>query len=134
VEAARDLGLPEVTILDAGPAPVSMSEGAHTIAALGAAVSRFDAIVCVSDPVAFGALTACQSLGLDVPRDIAITGFGAFEIASICRPALTTVDVGAADIGRAAGRHIALRLRMQEGRHAEVDLRTSVRFIEGQSS
>ncbi len=99
VAAAAKLGLPEVVLIDAGPAPVSMRHGAARIERIGQGIRKFDALVCVSDPVAFGALSACQRLGLNVPEDIAITGFGQFEVAMVSEPRITTVDVGARRIG-----------------------------------
>ncbi|MGR3515052.1 MAG: LacI family DNA-binding transcriptional regulator [Paracoccaceae bacterium] len=97
--AAARLGLPKITPIDAGPAPVSMRHGAARIEAMGDAVRDFDALICVSDPVAFGALSACRRLGLRMPEDIAITGFGNFEVAQVSEPRITTVDVGARRIG-----------------------------------
>jgi LacI family gluconate utilization system Gnt-I transcriptional repressor len=97
--AVQRLGLPQVSFIDAGPAPVSMRHGARTIEAMGEAVRAYDALICVSDPVAFGALSACRRLGLRVPDDIAITGFGRFEVAQVSEPRITTVDVGARRIG-----------------------------------
>ncbi len=100
VAAARALGLPDVAIIDAGPAPVSMKQGVTALEQLGRKVSRYDALVCVSDPVAFGVLNACRRLGLKVPDDIAITGFGNFDVANVSNPQITTVDVHANKIGR----------------------------------
>jgi LacI family gluconate utilization system Gnt-I transcriptional repressor len=94
------LGLPEVTMIDAGQAPVSMKQGAEAVALLGRDIMRFDALVCVSDPVAFGALNACRRLGLDVPSDIAIMGFGNFDVAVVSHSQITTVNVHANQIGR----------------------------------
>lgn len=99
LQAAKSLGLPEVVSIDAGPAPVSMRHGAALIDSMAADIRRFDALVCVSDPVAFGALNACRRLGIRVPEDIAITGFGQFEVATVSEPRITTVDVGARRIG-----------------------------------
>jgi len=45
-------------------------------------------------------------MGIEVPRDIAITGFGAFEIAAVSVPSITTVDVSAARIGELTGQII----------------------------
>ncbi len=70
------------------------------MAQLGKAITQFDAIVCVSDPVAFGVLSECRRLGLTAPDDIAITGFGNFDVAMISSPQITTVGVHANDIGR----------------------------------
>lgn len=99
VAEAAALGLPEVTMIDAGPAPVSMKHGARAVAQLGADIRRFDALVCVSDPVAFGVLNACRRLGIGVPDDVAITGFGNFDVAMVSSPQITTVGVHAEDIG-----------------------------------
>ncbi|MEO0916254.1 MAG: substrate-binding domain-containing protein [Pseudomonadota bacterium] len=96
---ARRLGLQDITCIDAGPAPVSMRHGAATIERLGAKIKAYDGLICVSDPVAFGALSACRRLGLAVPDDIAIVGFGNFEVAQVSEPRITTVDVGARRIG-----------------------------------
>ena len=97
--AAQALGLPSMEFLDAGPAPVSMRHGATLIERLGDEVCAFDALICVSDLVAFGALSACRRIGIDVPERLAITGFGQFEVAVISEPQITTVDVGALRIG-----------------------------------
>ncbi len=99
VAEARRLGLPEVALIEAGPAPVSMRHGARAIAELRDRLADFDALVCVSDPVAFGALSECRRLGMDVPGDIAIAGFGHFEVAAISEPRITTVAVHANEIG-----------------------------------
>ena len=108
---AAALGLPDVRVLDAGPAPVSMRHGAQAVAALGDKIADFDALVCVSDPVAFGALCECRRIGLRVPEDIAVTGFGNFDVASVSDPRITTLDVNANEIGR----HVA-RLLSDPGR------------------
>lgn len=100
IAAAQSLGLPDVTMIDAGYAPVSMRHGAQAVAKLGKAIKNFDTLICVSDPVAFGVLSECRRLGLNAPEDIAITGFGNFEVAMISNPQITTVGVHANDIGR----------------------------------
>lgn len=66
---------------------------------MGEAIRRFDALVCVSDPVAFGTLSACRRLWLNVPGDIAITRFGQFKVAMVSGPRITTVGGGARRIG-----------------------------------
>ncbi|MEM9522586.1 MAG: LacI family DNA-binding transcriptional regulator [Pseudomonadota bacterium] len=104
ISAAAELGLPEVEPIDAGPAPVSMQHGAAAVARLGHSVRAFDALVCVSDPVAFGALSECRRLGVSVPDELAITGFGHFEVAAVSEPRITTVDVNARRIGEEVAR------------------------------
>lgn len=99
IAKAAELGLPEVEFLDAGPAPVSMRHGAQAVTALGSRLREFDALVCVSDPVAFGVLSECRRQGLDVPGELAVAGFGNFEVASVSDPRITTIGVTAREIG-----------------------------------
>ena len=98
--AAKRLGLPDVTFLDAGVAPVSMRHGAALVEKMGRDVARYDALLCVSDPVAFGVLSECRRMGLSIPDDLAITGFGHFDVAAVSEPRITTVDVRAERIGQ----------------------------------
>ncbi|MBP0447699.1 LacI family DNA-binding transcriptional regulator [Roseomonas sp. SSH11] len=65
---------------------------------------RLDALFCVTDIFAAGALFECQRRGLSVPGQLAIAGFGDFEIAAEIVPALTTVRTRGYEIGQAAGR------------------------------
>jgi LacI family gluconate utilization system Gnt-I transcriptional repressor len=106
VSAACRHGLPEVKVMGAGPAPVSMTDGASAIDANLDQLRSLDALVCVSDPVAFGALMALRRSGFCIPDDLAVTGFGAFEIAQISIPKLTTVNVWSDLIGRKTGKMI----------------------------
>lgn len=48
-------------------------------------------LVCANDDMAAGALAAAHARGLDIPGDIAITGFDDAPVASIVWPPLTTV-------------------------------------------
>jgi len=52
---------------------------------------EFDAIVAASDLIAIGALRALQAAGIEVPRQVAVTGFDDIPAASLSNPPLTTV-------------------------------------------
>src|SRR5690606_6693068 len=54
--------------------------------------------LCV-DLSAFGALTECARRGVRVPDDIAVAGFGDYDIALICVPTQTTINPFPALIG-----------------------------------
>ena len=58
-----------------------------------------EAAICVSDLSAFGALTECMRRGIAVPDQVAIAGFGAYEISGVCVPTITTVNPRARAIG-----------------------------------
>ncbi|MCX6415958.1 MAG: LacI family DNA-binding transcriptional regulator [Actinobacteria bacterium] len=60
------------------------------------------AIMCATDLLAAGAMRAARTMGLDVPRDVAVTGFNDFEFSEYLQPPLTTVRVPAYEMGRTA--------------------------------
>jgi LacI family transcriptional regulator len=80
----------------------SIEEGKSAIRRLAAWPLRPTAVICVNDFLAFGALLECQALGIAVPADLSIAGFGDIQFASDTQPPLTTVRMPAADIGRLA--------------------------------
>lgn len=99
VAAMQARGLATERLMEAGMPPISMREGAQAMAALLSKWPDTEAVVCVSDLSAFGALTECQRKGISVPDDIAIAGFGAYDIAEVCVPPITTLDPSARAIG-----------------------------------
>ncbi len=107
-QAMRELKLDPRRTISVGHAPVSMADGAQGVAQLLLRWPDVQAVVCVSDHAAFGALAECQRRGWRVPEQLAVAGFGGFEVAGACHPQLTTVAVDCFGIGRAAG---ALLLR-----------------------
>ncbi|MCA9998433.1 MAG: LacI family DNA-binding transcriptional regulator [Anaerolineales bacterium] len=52
---------------------------------------RPTAVVCVSDQIAVGAMNAAMAEGLEVGKDIAITGYDDINMAQFLHPPLTTV-------------------------------------------
>ncbi len=59
----------------------------------------FDAVVCASDRLAVGAVIELQSQGVNIPGEVAVTGFDDFEFAHCTHPALTTVHFPVRDLG-----------------------------------
>lgn len=111
IRAMTGQGLSTERLIGAGEPPVSMREGADAMARLLRDFPDTEAVICVSDLSAFGALTECARKGVNVPQDIAIAGFGAYDISSVCVPTLTTIDPHPADIGRRTGELIVSLLR-----------------------
>ncbi len=101
--AMRELRLDPTRQLSVGQAPVSMDHGAQGVVQVLARWPDTQALVCVSDHPAFGAMAECQRRGIEVPRQLAIAGFGGFEVGASCHPRLTTVAVDCFGIGRASG-------------------------------
>ena len=100
----RKLGLKESRVISFGTPPITMKQGGEAIVRLLEQWPDVEAAICVSDLSAFGALMECHRRGWKVPKRIAIAGFGDFEIAATCFPAITTVGVNCADIGFKAGK------------------------------
>ncbi|MBP0588526.1 LacI family DNA-binding transcriptional regulator [Paraburkholderia sp. LEh10] len=99
----RAQGLGEPRVIRVGESPITMSHGGPALDALLEQWPDTDAVMCVSDMSAFGAIMQCHRRGLSVPHDIAVAGFGNFEVADCCQPAITTVSVDAVGIGARAG-------------------------------
>lgn len=82
---------------------VSIAEGRRALARILARAPRTEAIFFATDVLAVGALLECQSRGIAVPGRLALGGLGDLEMGRELQPALTTVSVGAYDIGHRAG-------------------------------
>ncbi|WP_237153007.1 LacI family DNA-binding transcriptional regulator [Oryzibacter oryziterrae] len=114
-EAVEELGLPRGRIISFGKPPISMEQGGEAIVHMVTQWPDVDAVVCVSDLSAFGAIAECHRRGWAVPGRIAVAGFGDFEVARCAFPRITTVAVDSLEIGRQAGELI---LRAIEGARA----------------
>ena len=66
-----------------------------------------DAIVAATDSMGVAALKACESMGLEVPKRVIITGFNGFDVWRYTHPTLTTVMSPAYEMGRHAGELLA---------------------------
>jgi len=106
------------------------AEGGRQMAArlLGHA-ERPSAIICGSDVLAIGAISAAREAGLRVPDDVAIAGFDDFEFSEYVDPPLTTVRVPGYEMGRVAARMLidALEGSPPETPHAVLESELVVR-------
>ena len=116
VSAMAAHGLDASRLVAAGPPPISMREGADAMARLLEELPDTEAVICVSDLSAFGALTECQRRGVAVPDRISIAGFDDYEIAGVSVPPLTTIDPHPRDIG---SRVVALIGDLLDGKRSE---------------
>ncbi|HIC88761.1 MAG TPA: LacI family transcriptional regulator, partial [Anaerolineae bacterium] len=72
------------------------------------------AIFAGNDFMAIGAIYALRDAGLRVPEDLAVVGYDDREVASLVRPALTTVTLPCYEMGQAAARLLLSQLGDQE--------------------
>lgn len=90
-------------VLRHGSAPVSFGHGASAIRALLEREPKVEAVFAVSDLSAVGAVMECQRMGVSVPDDLSIMGFGDFEIGREINPPLTTIHVDFRALGQRTG-------------------------------
>lgn len=75
------------------------------------------ALICLNDRIAFGAYEAAAEVGLRVPADLSIVSFDDSDLAAWLRPALTSVALPYAELGRRA-----VELLLDPARRAGVEL------------
>lgn len=89
-----------VGFLESASAPVQSAYDVIT-RFIGSRVD-FTAVFTATDEAAIGAIAALTDHGLRVPEDIAVVSMDNIEIASMIRPALTTVDIPKRTLARLA--------------------------------
>ncbi len=100
----------KVRVIDSGTSSVDLETGIALLDRTLAEAPETDVLMFASDVFAAGALLEARRRGISVPQDLAITGFGDFEMARHLVPALTTVSVPNREIGTSAGRILLQRM------------------------
>jgi LacI family transcriptional regulator, gluconate utilization system Gnt-I transcriptional repressor len=134
VEALGGLGLPNERLISFGVPPISMQQGGQAVVSMLEKWPDTEVVICVSDLSAFGAVMECQRRGMRVPGDIAIAGFGNYEIAECCHPRITSVDVDCYNIGRQAARQLHVSIKGDERADPNSVTLTQYRVIERESA
>ncbi|WHO76957.1 LacI family DNA-binding transcriptional regulator [Rhizobium sp. BT03] len=119
LKAVDELGLGPGRAISFGVPPITMEQGGQAVVSLLERWPDTEVVLCVSDLSAFGAIMECKRRGMRVPEDIAIAGFGDYEISSICHPSITTINVDCYGIGRQAA--VRLLDALQAGGEATGD-------------
>jgi DNA-binding LacI/PurR family transcriptional regulator len=78
---------------------------------------RPTALVCANDNMAIDIMKHAVTAGLNVPKDLSVTGFDNIETASQWQPSLTTIHQKREDMGRAA---VALLTRKIKGEGEDI--------------
>ncbi|GLY86314.1 LacI family DNA-binding transcriptional regulator [Actinoallomurus iriomotensis] len=92
---ALERSLPGAVVIPTG----SKSQEGYASAA-AAAEAGATAVICFNDLVAFGALARLRALGVAVPGEMSVVGFDDIPAADFVHPALTTVRLPKAELGR----------------------------------
>lgn len=88
----------------------SFEDGVTSIHQILQREPKCDAIFYGSDVLAFGALMEAPSIGIAVPGELAIAGYGDLDFSRRLRPSLTTINISAYDCGLKAGEMLLARL------------------------
>ncbi|ART64322.1 LacI family DNA-binding transcriptional regulator [Kushneria marisflavi] len=86
--------------------PASLAGGRAAAASLLEEMPECEAIVCGSDTLAMGVMAEAQSRGMAIPETLAVMGFGDMSFAAATWPALSTVKIDGAEIGRLTAEHL----------------------------
>jgi LacI family gluconate utilization system Gnt-I transcriptional repressor len=100
------------------------------IAALGRILREYpecDAIYFGSDVLAVGAQIAAREIGIEIPKRLAMGGYGDLEFAKHLTPSLTTVHVSDYETGRLAG--VALRSRLEGHPVSELNIQVPMSLV-----
>jgi LacI family transcriptional regulator len=84
------------------------------------------AIVACNDLMALGAISAAQTLGMEVGEDIAITGFDNIPLAEHCHPPLTTVHQPIYQIGEMVCEMLIKQIRAEPIEQEQIILQPSL--------
>ncbi len=102
-ETLRAAGRPTDLVLRNGEPPVSYAHGAAGLSILLEREPKIDALFAVSDLAAVGVMMECQRRHIAIPQQLALIGFGDFDISAEVVPPLTTIAVDFDALGRSAG-------------------------------
>jgi LacI family gluconate utilization system Gnt-I transcriptional repressor len=134
MRALDELGFAPGRIVSWGVPPISIEHGGPAIVTLLERWPDTEVVAFVSDLPAFGALMECQRRNIHVPEQVAIAGFGDYEVGAFSHPRITTVNVDCHGIGRLAVRRLIELLQAGgRNRHDEIIL-TSFRVVEREST
>ncbi len=111
------------------PASPNQSDGYQGLVRLMTLEKQPTALFAQNDYIAIGALRAAYDLGMRVPGDLAVVGFGNVPISAYTTPPLTTVDPAMTEQARQAADFLLERLGGQslESREVLMDCRLVLR-------
>jgi LacI family gluconate utilization system Gnt-I transcriptional repressor len=121
---------PRLVVTTAVPTTVTL--GGTLFADLLAKAPDIEAVFCVNDDLALGALFECKRRHMAVPEQMAIVGFNDLEFMASAVPTLTSVRTNRYEMGRAAA---TMLIDAIEGRRPEEPvLDLGFKVVERQSS
>ncbi len=130
-DAATEAGVFSEVRIRTTPRPSTVTLGAQLFAELLDQAPDTDAIFCINDDIALGALFEAQRRRLEIPGRLGICGFNDFEMMSVANPSVTSVRTFRQEMGERALRMLIDALENPDGsREKVVDLGFEIRARE----
>ncbi len=124
--AMNEVGLFDPRLIVTTAVPTSVTLGGTLFADLLAKAPDIDAVFCVNDDLALGALFECKRRHMQVPDQMAIVGFNDLEFMSSSVPTLSSVRTNRYEMGRNAATMVIETLEGRRPAEPVVDLGFSV--------
>lgn len=102
--------------------PMTGSDGVRGLDAVLRDAPLTDAIFFSADTTALAAVLECNRRGIKVPEQLAICGFGDYELAGIVTPSLTTVRTRPEEMGITAAQMLLARINSAENAEKKIVL------------
>lgn len=109
--AQRGLSLPEENIIER---PFGIDHGRDAFRLLMSRAQKPTAIICGSEPFAYGAIFEGKKMGIDIPQQVSVTGFDDTWLSSNISPNLTTVRTPQEQIGMLAAKYLIAKLNGED--------------------
>lgn len=91
---------------------------------------KVEAVICATDRMAFGVYKYLGEKGLQVPKDVSVSGFGGYDESALLNPPLTTLKFDSYKVGNLGAETL---LNMIAEREVEKKQVVGFEFIEGKS-
>ena len=105
--ALRGLSMPDEYVIESS---IGANQGQEAFRLLMSRPQPPTAIICGSEPFAYGAIFESKKLGIDIPRQVSVTGFDDMWLASLISPSLTTVRTPQQKMGLLAANYLVAKL------------------------
>jgi LacI family gluconate utilization system Gnt-I transcriptional repressor len=125
IDTLKAHGLGDVLVQNVGDLR-TLKSGREALKQILSVKPDVDAIFCSSDLLALGVLTEARAQKISVPGQISIMGFGDVPFVEDMIPALTTVKINGAEIGRLAAQSLVDRAQGKTVNQHIVDVGFSI--------
>lgn len=132
LDAVQELGLSNDLVMLGGTAPLTYSHGEQIYNQIEKH-ENIDAIFCISDLLAAGIIFECQKRNIQVPKELAVAGFGDFAISPSIYPSITTISVPSVKMGNVAVELLLKHLSTKEQETTESSIDLGFTIVERES-